>query len=92
MLTLLLTRHAFYLGSAIQFLPKDRKPNAELLLEALEKTQVDSVHVPPGVLDELSKDETALEKLKKLKFIISGGGVYTLVSVTLRCFDSLLCY
>ena len=69
-------RHAFYLGSAIQFLPKDRKPNAELLLEALEKTQVDSVHVPPGVLDELSKDETALEKLKKLKFIISGGGVY----------------
>ena len=68
------TRYAFYYGVPVLYMPKDRRPGAELMLEAIDKTEIDSVLCPPGIFDELIEDKDSLEKLKKLKFMASGGG------------------
>lgn len=68
------TRYALYYGVPVLYMPKDRKPGKDLLVEAIEKTDIDAILNPPGLFDEFIEDENAMEKLKKLKFMASGGG------------------
>ena len=70
------TKSAFYLGVPILYMPRDRQPSLKLILEALDKTEIDSVHCPPGIFDELINDQAAMERFRKLKFVVSGGGAY----------------
>lgn len=68
------TRYALFYGVPVLYMPRDRKPGKDLLVEAIEKTNIDACLNPPGLFDEFIEDEAAMEKLKKLKFMASGGG------------------
>lgn len=52
----------------------DRPLSADMVVECLKYADVDSVVLPPTILEELSQSKEAVEQLKKLAFVGFGGG------------------
>lgn len=52
----------------------DRPLSADLALDCLKHAAVDSVLLPPAILEELSQGEESVDVLKKLAYVGFGGG------------------
>ncbi|KAL2161080.1 hypothetical protein VTH06DRAFT_8793 [Thermothelomyces fergusii] len=52
----------------------DRPLSADMALECLRHADVDSVVLPPAILEELSQTREAIDALKGLSFVAFGGG------------------
>ncbi|EAQ91806.1 hypothetical protein CHGG_00041 [Chaetomium globosum CBS 148.51] len=52
----------------------DRPLSADMTLDCLQHAGVDSVLLPPAILEELSQGEGSVDALKKLAFVGFGGG------------------
>ncbi|WQF79032.1 Putative AMP-dependent synthetase/ligase domain, phosphopantetheine binding ACP domain, AMP-binding [Colletotrichum destructivum] len=65
-----------YWGTPVTFAITNRPFTADFILEQLAHApdDVDSISLPPSVLEELSATENGCEVLSKLKFVVFGGG------------------
>ena len=54
--------------------PASRPMGADLLADLLDNVEVDAGYFPPSVLEDLCDSPEMLQKLKKIKYIIYGGG------------------
>lgn len=45
--------------------------------DLLDNVEVDGCFLAPSVLEDLSQSESSLEKLKKIKFVETGGGSFS---------------
>jgi hypothetical protein len=52
----------------------DRPLSADMAMECLKHAEVDSVLLPPAILEELSQMQGAVEVLKKTSYVAFGGG------------------
>ncbi|AEO60450.1 hypothetical protein MYCTH_2309658 [Thermothelomyces thermophilus ATCC 42464] len=52
----------------------DRPLSADMALECLKYAEVDSVILPPAILEELGQTQEAIDALKALSFVAFGGG------------------
>ncbi|KAK4153775.1 hypothetical protein C8A00DRAFT_33460 [Chaetomidium leptoderma] len=55
----------------------DRPLSADMVVECLECADVDSVLLPPAILEELSQSQASIDVLKKLSYVGFGGGNLT---------------
>ncbi|GJC89466.1 non-canonical non-ribosomal peptide synthetase FUB8 [Colletotrichum liriopes] len=65
-----------YWGTPVTFAITNRPFTADFVLEQLAHAgpDIDSISLPPSVLEELSITENGCEMLSKLKFVVFGGG------------------
>lgn len=65
-----------YWATPVTFAITNRPFTADFILEQLAHApdDVDSISLPPSVLEELSATENGCEVLSKLKFVVFGGG------------------
>ena len=54
----------------------ERPLTADLVIECLKYVDAETVLLPPALLEELSVDDEAIKVLKKLRYVIFGGGKY----------------
>ncbi|KAK4185156.1 putative dehydrogenase [Podospora australis] len=52
----------------------DRPLSSVMVMECLHHADVDSVILPPAILEELSQDQASLDALKRLQWVGFGGG------------------
>ncbi|KAK4096402.1 acetyl-CoA synthetase-like protein [Parathielavia hyrcaniae] len=52
----------------------DRPVSADMVVECLKYADVESVILPPAILEEMSQSEEAIDGLKKLPYVGFGGG------------------
>ncbi|KAL2146404.1 hypothetical protein VTI28DRAFT_4157 [Corynascus sepedonium] len=52
----------------------DRPLSADMAMECLKNAEVDSVVLPPAILEELSQVQESIDALKRLSFVAFGGG------------------
>ena len=52
----------------------DRPLSADMAVECLKHAEVDSVLLPPAILEELSQMQDAVEVLKRTSYVAFGGG------------------
>jgi hypothetical protein len=64
-----------YWNLPVAFSVGDRPLSADLALDCLEHAGVDSVVLPPAILEELSQGEESVDVLKKLAYVGFGGGM-----------------
>lgn len=70
-LTLLLS---LYWDLPVAFGVGDRPLSADLALECLKYAEVDSVVLPPAILEELGQTQQAIDALRGQSFVAFGGG------------------
>ena len=71
----LLTRSVYH-AAPLVLLPGDRPATAELMLEAIEKTNPSGIACPPSILEDIcaiSPEEKGINILGKLEFVFYGG-------------------
>ena len=63
-----------YYHETIVWPPSSRPVSTDLVDELLDNVEVDGCFIAPSVLEDLSQIETSLEKLKRTKMVLFGGG------------------
>jgi len=56
--------------------PAGRPMNADLLADLLDNVEAEAGLIPPSILEDMCASPEMLQKLKKMKYIIYGGGTY----------------
>lgn len=54
--------------------PAGRPVSTDMVDELLDNLEVDACFLAPSVLEDLSQSEASLKKLKKLRYVETGGG------------------
>ena len=73
MLGLLLPLPVFY-GTAVALPLADQPLTAQSITEGLRHSGSESVMMAPSILEDMSVDEESVRELKKLQFVVFGGG------------------
>lgn len=66
--------HCIFYEKPIALPPADKPIHTDLIRDCLEYADVDSAMLPPSVIVDLYGSEDGLAKLKKLKYLVTGGG------------------
>ncbi|KAI0543532.1 hypothetical protein F4679DRAFT_568274 [Xylaria curta] len=64
----------FYERATVVFGPSNLPPSGYLLSEILKHQRVRAFYVPPSIIEEWASEPIAAEQVKKLDFILFGGG------------------
>ncbi|KAI2629000.1 hypothetical protein GGS21DRAFT_526933 [Xylaria nigripes] len=64
----------FYDRATVVFGPSNLPPSGYLLSEILKYQQVQAFYVPPSIIEEWATEPIATEQVKKLDFVLYGGG------------------
>ena len=65
---------ALYYDVTIIWPPTGRPMSVEVIDDLLDNVSLDTCFVAPTTLEEVSKSQSSLEKLKKVKYVLFGGG------------------
>lgn len=69
-----------YYGLPMVLAIPDKPLTPELAIKCIELSGVDAALLPPFIMEELAKSEHGLDVLKKLNYVMFGGGEYTVIS------------
>lgn len=65
--------------------PTDRPLSAELIDELLDHVKVDGLILGPSVLEDMSQSQASLERLAKVKHVVTGGGQFRALILSSQC-------
>lgn len=63
-----------YFNFSLVIPPAGRPMGADLLADLLDNVEIEAGFVPPSILEDVCDSPEMLQKLKKFKYIIYGGG------------------
>lgn len=66
--------NAFYQSCPIVLGPTDRPMTSDLVVECLEKADVESAMLPPAIIEDLGQSEKGIQALTRLNSVAYGGG------------------
>lgn len=69
--------HVIYWKSPMVLGLADRPLTPDLVVECLNNLDVESALLPPSIIEEMSYDDRYVDCLKKVKFVLIGGGLLT---------------
>ena len=70
---------ALYYNGTVIWPPAGRPMSVEVVDDLLDNVSLDVCFVAPSTLEEISKSQSSLEKLKKLKYAEFGGGKIVII-------------
>ena len=65
---------ALYYNETVIWPPPGRPISVDMVDDILDNVTLDVCFVAPSILEELSHSQSSLEKLKKVKYVETGGG------------------
>ncbi|KAJ4386022.1 hypothetical protein N0V93_008913 [Gnomoniopsis smithogilvyi] len=66
--------NAFYQNCPVVLGPTDRPMTSDLVIECLDKADVESAMLPPAIIEDLGQSEQGIQALAKLTTVAYGGG------------------
>lgn len=66
--------NAFYQDCPVVLAPTERPMTSDLVMECLDKADVDSAMLPPAIVEDMGQSEQGIRALANLKSVAYGGG------------------